>query len=373
MISPHRIEYNSFSSEDFDLICQLAFDSDSGETSAFLNRDAIASEIYRGDIRRVSSYKYTDVLAPRLTFIDKNFEDFDLDRQRQIMKWLTSKDTPSFLTVYHDDSNVISYEILGAFTEVSTYKLGNGRVVGFQCVFTSISPFAFSALHTITKTISNPADNKVTINIDTDDNKPVYPRVTIKHHGSLVRIPDGTTLTTTSDMVENTVYYNGVTYYWKSAGKVSGTTKPSYDWEVVNVDHAYTDADTWDKNKIYYYATTKTYYWIEPYYFKSSTTNPNLITTSVKFINKHTDFLNQSKVLTPTIVKNNNTTETVVLDGANKVISSSSVNRVFDADFVNWSWLPLLDGKNEVVVEGNCTVTIEYREPRKNRRILMGW
>lgn len=326
MISPQRIEYNTFSSEDFDLICQLAFDSDSGETSAFLNRDAIASETYRGDIRRVSSYKYTDVLAPRLTFIDKNFEDFDLDRQRQIMKWLTSKDTPSFLTVYHDDSNVISYEILGAFTEVNTYKLGNGRVVGFQCVFTSVSPFAFSALHTVTKTISNPADNKITINIDTDDSKPVYPRITIKHNGSVVRIPTETTYTSLASMtdkVDNTAYFNGTMYYWKSTSSEGLAS------------------------------------------FHSSSTNPNLTTTSVKFTNKHTDFLNQSKVLTSTIVKNNNTTETVILDGANRIISSSSVNRVFDSDFVNWNWLPLLDGKNEITVEGNCTVTFEWREPHK--------
>ena len=326
MISPQRIEYNTFSSEDFDLICQLAFDSDSGEASAFLNRDAIASETYRGDIKRVSSYKYTEVLAPRLTFIDKNFGDFDLDRQRQIMKWLTSKDTPSFLTVYHDDSNVVSYEILGAFTEINAYKLGNGRVVGFQCVFTSISPFAFSALHTVTKTISDPTNNTIIINIDTDDSKPVYPRITIQHNGSVIRISDDKTYTSLQDMVDavdNTAYFNGSKYYWKTT---DGTN---------------------------------------PVSFYESQSNPYLRTTSVKLTNKHTDFLNQSKVLTSTVVKNNSTTETVVLDGANRIISSSSVNRVFDADFVNWNWLALLDGKNEITIEGNCTITFEYRCPIK--------
>jgi hypothetical protein len=54
-----------------------------------------------------------------------------------------------------------------------------------------------------------------------------------------------------------------------------------------------------------------------------------------------------------------------VLDGANKVISSKNVNRVFDDDFEDWRWLSLYDGKNEIAVEGNCTVTLEWREVRK--------
>ena len=101
MISPYRVTYNTFSSEDFDLICNVAFDSDSGATSSFLSREAVASETYRGTIKHVSSYKYTESFAPVITFIDKDFGDFTLERQRQILKWITSKDTPSFLNVYH--------------------------------------------------------------------------------------------------------------------------------------------------------------------------------------------------------------------------------------------------------------------------------
>jgi hypothetical protein len=141
---------------------------------------------------------------------------------------------------------------------------------------------------------------------------------------------------------------------------------PDYTgWETVTVDHAYTDADIWESNKVYYYPENNTYYWMDPYTFKASTTNPKLTTTSARFTNKHTDLLNQSQTLTPTVVKNNNSTETIVIDGANKIISSSSVNRVFDADFVSWNWLPLLDGKNEIAIEGNCEVEISYREVRK--------
>jgi hypothetical protein len=65
------------------------------------------------------------------------------------------------------------------------------------------------------------------------------------------------------------------------------------------------------------------------------------------------------------VVKNNATTETIVVDGANHVISSTNTRRIFGDDFENWKWLPLYDGKNEITIEGNCTVTFEYREIRK--------
>lgn len=323
MISPYRVEYNTFSSLDFDLICDVAFDSDSGATSSFLSREAVASETYRGDIKHVSSYKYTESFAPVITFVDKNFGDFTMERQRQILKWITSKDTPSFINVYHDDSNVVSYAILGNFVSCDSYKLSNGRVIGFQCTFESVMPYALSDLYSVTKTISNATDNKIIINIDTDDNQPVYPRITVQHKGSVVNIPSGTTLTYLSDMIENTVYFNGATYYWKTIDST------------------------------------------DPAYFHSSAVNPDLNTTSVKFVNTHTDFLNKKTVFNPTIVKNNNTTEIVTIDGANKIVSSNSMNRIFGDDFEDWRWLALYDGKNEIKVEGNCTVTMEWRCARK--------
>lgn len=323
MISPYRIEYNTFSSIDFDLICDVAFDSDSGTTSSFLSREAVASETYRGHMKHVSTYKYSESFAPVITFIDKNFGDFTVERQRQILKWITSKDTPSFLNIYHDDSNVVSYAILGAFTGCEIYKLGNGRVVGFQCTFESVMPFALSDLYTITKTITA-TDNKIAINIDTDDSKPVYPRVTIQQNGLVVNVSEEKTFDAFSDMVENTVYYNGATYYWKTA--------PGTDER----------------------------------YFNSSDDEPNEIkATSVKLTNINYDFLNRPAMTSSVIIKNNTGTEKVVLDGANKIVASSNTRRIIGDDLVDWRWLELYDGKNEITVEGNCTVTIEYREPRK--------
>lgn len=330
MLAPNRIKFAGVFSNELnmpDLIMDCAFDSDNSEVSTFLTREAVASESYDGRNRRISSFKYTENFAPKFTFLKKGFGDFTQDEVRALLKYLTSRDTTGLLEVYDDDSNVISWVSIGNFSEIQLYKIANKRTVGVTAVWDSLSPFCLSDLYTVTKVISSPADNKIIINIDTDDNKPVYPRVTINHgyNGvphTIVRVPDGTVYTTTSDMVPNTVYYNGLTYYWKTPESDDGV------------------------------------------YFHSSATNPNLTTTSVKFTNTHTDFFNQKKVLSSVIVKNNNSTEQVVLDGANKIVSSSSVRRIFGDDF-NWQWLELYDGKNEITIEGNCEVTLSWREARK--------
>lgn len=366
MISANRIKYNGIFSNELnmpDMITCVAMDSDNGETSTYLNREAVVSESYDGRYKKISNFKYTETFAPKFSFFKKDFGDFTMDEVRIVLKWLTSKDTTALLETYYDDSNVVSWASIGGWAEIQTHKFANNRTIAITATWDSISPFAMSDLYTVTKAVANSTNNKITINIDTDDNKPVYPRITVKHNGSVVRIPDGTVLTTSSDMIENTVYYNGATWYWKSdkPGKCTALKAPTYTgWTTITATSS-TDIKYADKT---IYLLNGVYYWLDPYYFKASATDPELTTTSVKFTNKHTDFLNQSKVLTSTIVKNDNSTETIVLDGANKIISSSSVNRVFDADF-NLNWLPLLDGKNEITVEGNCTVTLEWREVRK--------
>lgn len=333
MISPNRIRFGGIFSDELnmpDLIVDCAFESDNSEVSTFLTREAITSETYDGRNKKISSFKYTENFSPKFTFIKKNFEDFTQDEIRSLLKYLTSKDTTSLLEIYDDDSNVISWASIGNFSEIQLYKITNKRTVGVTAVWSSISPFAMSDLYIVTKTISSSENNKITIEIDTDDNKPIYPRVTINHgYGdvstphTVVRIPTGTVYNHLSDMVENTAYFNGTTYYWKTA---PGT------------DEAY---------------------------FNSSTTNPNLNTTSVRITNTHTDLLNKKTVLSPVIIKNNTSTEKVVLDGANKIISSSNTKRIFGDDFVNWQWLELYDGKNEITIEGNCEVTLQWREARK--------
>ena len=271
MVSPHRIKYNNIFSNELnipDLIMCVAMDSDNGETPTFLNREAVFSESHDGRYKRIHSFKYTETFAPKFTFFKNDFSNFEMDEVRIVLKWLTSKDTTALLEAYYDDSNVVTWASIGGFVEPQTYKLANNRTVAITATWDSISPFAMSDLYTTTKTITE-ADNKITINIDTDDNKLVYPRVTIQTNGN-----------------------------------------------------------------------------------------------NIKFINKHTDFFNVSKSYNSLELINNASDETVIIDGANQIIKTSLTRRIFGDDF-NWVWLELYDGKNEMTIEGNCEVTLQWREIRK--------
>ena len=275
MISPHRIKYRGIESTELnmlDLIMCVAFESDNGEMSTYLNREAIVSETHDGRYKRVHSYKYNESFSPKFTFMKKGFGDFTAEEVRRILKWLTSTDKTALLDVYYDDSNVVGWSVIGGWTEISTYKIANNRTVGIVATFESVTPYAFSDLYTITKTI-NSATNKIVIEIDTDEpNQPVYPRITIQQRGA--------------------------------AG-------------------------------------------------------------DVKITNQHYDIFNQPSTPVVTMVKNNTVTETIIVDGANQIISSSSAGRPIFGDDFNWEWLPLYDGRNELTIEGNCDIEIVYREVRK--------
>lgn len=366
MVSPHKIRYNNMESVELpiDIIIEVAFDGDNGETSAYLNRESVASETHDGRYKRVNRYKYNESFSPKFTFTKKGFGDFKMEEVRLILKWLTSKDTTAVLDVFYDhadDNQTVDWSAIGGWTEISTYKLANNRTVGIIATFEAITPFAMSDIWS--HTISVDDNYKKTINIDTDDNQPVYPRITIKQKGTVVSIPTGTTLNMYSDIVPNTVYYNGTTYYWKSdeSALVTGATEPDYGWNKVTRDAVYSANDEIKEETIYYYTSDQKYRWIDPYTFKSSTSDPNLATTSVKITNRHYDTLDRFIGVSTMVIKNNTATETIVVDGANKILSSSSTRRIFGDDFENWTWLPLYDGNNELTIEGNCEVTLEYR------------
>ena len=330
MIAINRCVYNGYSSADFDLLCDVAFDSDNGESSSYLTREAVASESYRGDFKRVHNYKYNEVFSPKFTFIKKGFGDFTFEEQRKVLKWLTSKRTASFLTVYYDDSEVITYEILGGFTEISTYKLANGRTVGIVATFESVAPYAFSSLQTITKDISNPANNTIEINVETDEAEAlIYPRITIHHDAN--GVVDIAEPIDEPDMIPNTIYCYTIdgtnTYYWLQAvTDENGKLVLGTDGEAL-------------------------------YEKQVSTTAPDANYTSL--VIKHTEQNTQ------VVIANNIPNGIVVLDGANRLAyDKSHPSRVFGDDF-SWNWLGLQEGKNTLSFVGSGIVTLEYRSPIK--------
>lgn len=316
MLSPYKIRWQNMSSLELDLWTELSFDSDEGEIGTYLNREAVASETHNGVFKKVYNYKWSEVLTPKLTFIKEKYEDFTPEENRRILTWLTSSANTDLLYVYKDDSEAISFCLLGNFVTINQHKLSNGRIIGYTAEFESISPFVFSPLHTVVKHITSPDDNMVTIDIETDDSQnPVYPRITIQQND---------------------------------------------DINVIEIDHEMTDLDDWIEGSVFHYDGK--YYWVDEKGEKhiSDTNDSNLETTSVSIINTHTKFNGESREF-KSIIKNNIKGENIVLDGANKVITSSRINnRIFGDDF-DWNWLPLFEGQNKLSVMGNCIITIEYR------------
>ena len=386
MVSPQKIKFNGVFSNDglgaLDIILDVTFDSDNGAVSSYLNRSAVASESYDGRYKNTYGYKYDELFSPQFTIVKKDFSNFTQEEVRKVLKYLTSTDKPSLLEVYYDGaSNIVDWACIGGWTSIETYKIANSRTVGIVARFEAITPYAFSDLHTVTQTVSSPTNNKITIEIETDDNKPIYPRVIINHgynpdDSSTTPIPHTvvditgtkpfTNVLDMIDYVEDTVYKNNSTYYWKTSEPtyMYSSKAPTYeDWKIVETTRAYTANDTFESNTFYKY--NNTYYWMDPYAFHSNSQPPSLAKTSVKFTNKHTDFFNKQITLPPVIIKNNSSTEVITLDGANKIIGSSSPKRIFNDDFENWQWLELHDGKNEITVLGDCKVTLQWREVRK--------
>ena len=436
MVSPHKIKFNNVFSDtglgSLNIIIDVAFDSDDGAMSTYLNRSAVASESYDGRYRNTTRYKYDELFSPQFTIVKQDFSYFTQDEVRKVLKYLTSTDKPALLEVYYANNDVVNWACIGGWTSIETYKIANSRTVGIVAQFEAITPYAMSRLYSTTKTISSATDNTISIDIDNDDNNPVFPRITINHGYNpdttstdaishyIVSLPSGIDFTSITDManyVENTVYYNETsdTYYYKSYTPTftSSATLPQYvNWTTSEVDHAYTSSDTFADNTFYHYAANNkyywklddeiqeesalpvygdwktkdgtktytatdtfedktiysyngTYYWMAPYNFYKSSTQPTLSTTSVKLTNVHTSDLGVTTTLPSVVVKNNSTTEKITLDGANKVIYSNNTRRIFGDDFVNWQWPELRDGTNVITVEGNCDVTIEYRTVQK--------
>ena len=427
MVSPQRFKFDGIFSSELnipDLITCVAFDSDDGDVETRLARESVSSESYDGRYKHTHQYKYTETFGCTFTLMKSDFEDFTQEEVRAILKWLTQKDTTALLEVYYDDSNVVSWASIGGFVNLSLRKLANHRTVAIIAEWDSIHPFCLSDIYTITKIICSPKDNKIIINIDTDDNKPVCPRITINHGynnipHTVVDITGAQPFNTIADMtnyVEDTVYQNGTKryyktynptftsakdapdyagwttvdvdnvdsivyghntfyyyenkYYWQDIdGKIiSDASRPTYgDWVIKDVTRAYTSSDTFEDKTIYHYPNAtdgKGYYWMAPHNLVVSNNDMTLSTTSVKLTNTHYDFFGQTTVIPSTIIKHNNATEVITLDGANKIIKSSNVKRVYGDDF-NWQWLELYDGKNEIEILGNCEVMVEWREVRK--------
>ena len=413
MIDAHKIIYNGLSSEEFDVTPHLAFDGDSGASDSFLNREVVSTENYDGSHKYIHNATYTDSAMPRFTLIKKDFSDFTPEENRRILSWLTSSSKPLWLEIYKDDSNVLSYRYFCIPTNIELYKLGNGRVVGYEFEISSSAPYAYSRLFKYPTDPDNAEEiadylqvsgtSTFSITCGTDEyNKLLYPKVTINFNNEKVYIPiDYDPTINQYKMMPNIIYHNENTnkYY---------VNLPNYNYKgeimgifAADINHQQADVST--LGNYYYYPAARTLYKGVQVYelattFSTDTTyyvdskgitkaNPQptseqevkngkyyvsksfgweavaIIGTGVQIENN--SVIDRAGGITKTTIIGCRPGEQVIFDGTNKVVSSSlDPMRIISEDF-NWVWIPLTEGRNDFTVTGNCQIKFEWIEPRK--------
>ena len=195
-----KIKFNTMASSDFptfNLILDCSFEDDNGETPSYLNREGVMTESHDGSYQSVYRYKYNERFAPKITFLKEGFTDFEDKEVRAVLKWLTSKSTPSYAYFYEDIySEIAKFCALGGWTNIQLHKITNSRVVGITAVFEATTPYALSDINTYRRTITEPTT--FVVSCDNDDTSYIYPRVTVKHNGTSVEIKNTTTNTITA-------------------------------------------------------------------------------------------------------------------------------------------------------------------------------
>lgn len=365
MIAPYKLVWLSQSTLDFDVWAEIAFDSEQGASSSFLNRESVSTVHYDGTYRRIHSYRYNEVFMPRITLVKNDYSDFTPEENRKILSWLTAKDTADWLEIYHDDSNVVSYRLYGNFVAVDQHKLSNGRVVGYECEFESSSPYAWSTKYEINKQVSKLEQFNVACNSD-EYNKPLYPKVTVTFTGDDIYLPaDKNPMDSAYAMIPNVIYsYEDNLYININTGDIEDQGK----FQIVEVLASTTAASEYTIGGCYYFPSEqivkKTVVikndGVAHYEWKPV----SIVGAAVKINNTYV--VNGETTSKETTIAGGAIGETIVFDGTNKVITSDKENTVkIVGDDFNWVWPSFVSGTNSLTITGNCDIKFEWIEPRK--------
>ena len=147
------------------------FDPDNGETDSYLSQDQIYTESYNGTKRTLYGTKYNSVANVKITVIKQDGSDFTLGECREAYKWLTGNPEASWMDLYIGDE--VKYRLLCTIQDVKPQKM-DARTVGLNIYCESLSPWAYSPLITISKTVG-------TISFDiTNESDDLYTPVYLK-------------------------------------------------------------------------------------------------------------------------------------------------------------------------------------------------
>lgn len=186
---------NKNSETDFNLIVShFADDADSGETETFMSMEPVYVDNASGTRRIDYGAKYSSVAVFRITLIKQDGSELSVANIRNYLKWLTGARNNSSLDLLIGDE--IKYSFVGRFTNAWQYKM-DARTCGLILEFTSISPWAYSPIQTVTQSINGSVE--IEINNQSDDlYEYVYPKITYNNTtGSSLTLENKTTEETT--------------------------------------------------------------------------------------------------------------------------------------------------------------------------------
>ena len=132
---------------------------DSGEVDSYLSQEAIYADSPRGTRRTMYGTKYNSVALFQITVINPDGVEFDIEKTREISRWLTGSNQYSWMDLYICDE--AKYRMHCFIQDIKPYKL-DSRIVGFVITAESSSPWCYSNIQTISQTI----DGSVTLQID---------------------------------------------------------------------------------------------------------------------------------------------------------------------------------------------------------------
>lgn len=188
-----HFNYNDRSNTDFGLEV-VTFSPDAGEVDSYLSVESVYTDNFDGTMRHDYGARYKDTVMLYITMVKNNYSDFSQRELRQALNWLTGLRKVSWLDLYNDDSDEISFSFLGRVSDVKLQKM-DARIIGLKVEFTSVSPWAYSGIKKQDLTLDGSELLYPIQNISDEDSVYVYPKIVFTNktaNGSL-RILNTTT------------------------------------------------------------------------------------------------------------------------------------------------------------------------------------
>lgn len=186
----HSFDYQGINSYKDKNLIVTTFNADNGESDTYLEMEPVYTESYDGT-RLDYGAKYSSVAVIRITVIKADGTDFSVADVRDFLKWTTGARNVSYLDLL-DESGQIKYSFLGRVTNAFQQKM-DGRTIGLILEYTCNTPFAYSPVQKVERSIIG--EETFTITNDSDDiYSYVYPKVTYTNaSGDYVVISNTTT------------------------------------------------------------------------------------------------------------------------------------------------------------------------------------